>query len=168
MSWWTLSRAGNWCPREQKVISEFVGYDPPLLFSIAQVDRFVDSQKHVACDCVQCDAYNVNEAAYETRHTDACNGHCEWLGSDALHTDRSFSSVRKSYFPEQLQTVPALTYQDGQIKYVNVNLAADLSVSLTEKWHLPKAGFVAISHVWSDGLGERSIPSPWKFLNSCG
>ena len=135
---------------------ELTNYDPSMMYSLSQIDRSVDSDRHHQCTRQDCVAYQISEATYQTAHTEACGGlDCRWLGAQDLHKQPPFPSIfSKIGLPGKLRTMPMAIYQNGELKYVSVSLAYGISTRITEHWHLPLPVYVAVSHVWADGLGK--------------
>lgn len=146
---------GGWCPREIETTSALVGHDPCMLFSIAQLDRTASCHMHLNCDKHHCVAYNIDESCYRTRHGLHCDEEdCEWLGSEELHQEPAFKSRITRILPQKPHSIPMITYRDGKINYLHVNVASAVSPILNDDLGFPLPTFVAISHVWADGLGK--------------
>lgn len=142
-----LLQAAGWCPVEVKRLAE--SFSTGVLSYLTNFDRKDSWSKHQGC-CPQdgCQAYQITDAAYKGRHVTA---DCEC----------SYISVQEH--------VECLTdvIDNGHIPLIFLSNGADQdepSMGLTA-WGGDQWGesfpYVAISHVWADGIGnteENAIP----------
>jgi hypothetical protein len=144
----------GWCPREVKIIADLVEGDQCALLLCAQLDRR-HNVCHRNCNAGKCGAYQVDPTTYRTQHHQDCHG-CDFLGFDGFDSNDAASSklvemvMRDPCWLSASRPTPMATYSEGQLRLVPV------SVRL-----LRGDTFVAISHVWADGMGnanENALP----------
>ena len=165
----------NWCLHERKLIEELVDGRLQEIAFFSQLDRGEAKGLHSNCTKQECIAYQVTQG-YLTRHVDP-NCDCEMVGivydvdemvaseqheeakqSESDNTGKWFGAGKvvnalQNIYAELSKEVPALTFRDGSIQTVKVPLVK----SKASAWMgTPLRGWnlVAISHVWSDGLGN--------------
>ena len=158
---------GLWYPRERRIVAELMDANPAALFVLAQMDRRQEATRHRACNSELCHAFQIDEATYVTQHTEDCDrSTCHSVGFDpAEHPYRITETAYKSWLPQvptKFRSLPVWTFREENINVVRVSLASADSAALLQLD--PKQGriFVAISHVWADGLGnprENKLPS---------
>lgn len=152
----------GWCPREKKIIDGLVEGDQCVLSLCAQLDRRQDRALHSKCDQKMCHGYQITDKAeYKTKHVTS-NCLCEFIGfgkCEVIGSSPSNESIicrvvnRESSLPRKLRSAPMVTYTNGSLQIVDVSLIGAEAVRLT---NLPVSKqYVAISHVWADGLGNR-------------
>jgi hypothetical protein len=130
----------GWCSNEIRILA-FNSSDS-LLYFISNMDPPRPQNEHTIskCNSFRCKAYNIDVSAYETKHAvEGCN--CPFVF--ASQSDL-FEILRKGSIP--LAETFGCTVEDsgqGQRRYVKL---VDFK---------PQAKFVAISHVWSNGLGNQ-------------
>ena len=120
-----------WCPSEISLILE--GMTDTSAFFVSRLRRRRQEADHSHCSTNKCLAFNVVTEAYKTAHTIDCSG----CGDVSINNQQLSSALQR-----------ALTPRAG------IQLAddsGDLPMELTIKESGP---YVAISHVWSDGLGN--------------
>lgn len=129
----------GWCPWEVMKARFMGGYVDTIAY-LLQLDRRKpawDNRTHAECGLTECVAHNIDESNYLMRHvTEGCG--CDHIQADA----------------ERLCTV----LKDGGIPLVKITpLAgeredAEFKIEIVRK----RTGrqYVAISHVWSDGMGN--------------
>lgn len=146
-----LFRQNGWCPREEKIIADLVEGDHCALLLCAQLDRRHNNVCHSKCNAGECVAYRVDLDTYHTQHHQGCHG-CDLVGFDGFDSNDAASSklveivMRDQTWLSASRPTPMATYSsEGQLRLVPV------SVRL-----LRGETFVAISHVWADGLGNAS------------
>lgn len=129
----------GWCKRDVHRLSHQL--DLASLYLASNLNVPEAHVQHDGCTKFECLKSKVDESKYITRHDErTCNGNC------------SFVSVEKSDLTSILLSgvIPLISYQDkddsGLVKLVPAT---------------PGTPYVAISHVWSHGLGnphDNSIP----------
>lgn len=112
------------------------------IYSVQQ-RRFVQVD-HSACTGTQCSAYNINESAYAQPHAN-CD-ECSVLGPDL-----------KQLYAILEQDSPGLPL----IRVVEGDYGSALRIEVVS--HEPGMPFVAISHVWAEGLGNPHANT----MNTC-
>lgn len=124
----------HWCPNESR---RFVNLPAALLLLLSQLKQPSDNRDHSSCMTTACTAYNVDEDKYETAHHRNCQG-CEFRG-----------------LPESdlIDMINA-----GSLPLVSMDISSG-KPRLEYAQYKPGLGFTAISHVWSDGLGNPRGPA---------
>jgi hypothetical protein len=149
-----LFHENGWCPREMKIISDLVEGDHCVRLLCAQLNRR-HNLNHSSCNAGKCDAYQVNLGTYQTQHHQDCCG-CDFLGFDGFNSqDPARSKLLKTFMGNlsgllASRPTPMAVYHEGQLRLV--------PMPTRQLFGQP---FVAISHVWADGLGnsvENSLP----------
>jgi hypothetical protein len=138
-----LRMSPHWCPSEKLLVPGFLDYSLMAIAFFSQLDLSARSENHSSCSETDCIAYQIDDETYETAHVRECDGlNCEFLGVD---------HVTASPFATQGDTsnlVQAVTFHNGCVNHVA------LGPEGISRW-------VAISHVWADGLGntkENKLP----------
>jgi hypothetical protein len=130
----------GWCPNEIKLLA--FNSPPSLLYFVSNLNPPRPEKDHAISKCnnYRCKAYNVDEATYRTKHTvDGCN--CPYVF--AAQGDL-FDILKSGSIPLTNPFECAVKDSDhGQRLYVKL---VDFK---------PHVKFVAISHVWSNGLGNQ-------------
>ncbi|KAF2135516.1 uncharacterized protein K452DRAFT_239254 [Aplosporella prunicola CBS 121167] len=132
-----MANKNGWCPST-------IGYliDSATLTSIVSAvqKRAFDSKSHTGCRIERCEASIIDPEQYEAKHTDpGCN--CEWIRPPLADVK---TLISQNY-------VPVITFQDLS-PWEQPSFSVD---SFRNK------AYIAISHVWSDGLGsttEKGLP----------
>ncbi|ESK82731.1 het domain protein [Moniliophthora roreri MCA 2997] len=128
MRGWRQLQKQGWCSSEMRMLSS-LNRELPYAFFAATIKRH--SLDHRECGSFRCNADQINEDVYKTTHVDLeCDGTCESVGMDV----NALCSILSR----------------GEIPVISVS--QNLEVKVVES-----RSFVAISHVWSHGLGN-----PWK------
>ena len=125
--------AHGWCVTEAKLILESTSSLQTRHF-LACLDKTDTTQTHQGCDTQQCMVYQNDLGAYQTKHVSKECG-CEQLAIDpeALH-----NILRKGF-------LPLIRVKLGQtLGKLSIDIVASKSTSR----------YVALSHVWADGLGN--------------
>lgn len=133
-----MIRSG-WCPWEV-MKARFTGCHVDTIAYLLQLNRRKptwDTRTHLECGLTECVAHNIDESNYLMRHvTEGCG--CDHIQADV----------------EQLHTV----LKDGGIPLVKITPMggeegdAEFKIEIVRK--RPGRNYVAISHVWSDGMGN--------------
>ncbi len=111
----------------------FRNYSAAMNFFLAALPRPLQEDKHQKCTIHKCVANNVDEANYNTRHTqDQCN--CQFAGPAAY-------KIRE-------------LIEDGEIPLVSLGTTPGGDPEFEVVKAQPGVKYTAISHVWSGGLGN--------------
>uniref|UniRef100_L2FVB6 Heterokaryon incompatibility domain-containing protein n=1 Tax=Colletotrichum fructicola (strain Nara gc5) TaxID=1213859 RepID=L2FVB6_COLFN len=102
---------------------------------ISKINPLPDGKSHNECGSEECKTDQVNEAHYVQRHTECC------VSSHSI-CDNWRPNVNRILDCIQGGEVPVILFVDGQ-EEADVRRASDVR-------------YVAISHVWADGLGSHS------------
>jgi hypothetical protein len=129
----------GWCPfKVHEVLSD---YSYMTIYYISRLrDPMAPHISHAACTSDRCVGNNVDMANYTTRHVEA-----------------SCACPHTSVPEEKIRSV----IDAGGIPIVRVKVSRDGDVHLEVKEADSSARYIAISHVWSDGLGNphsNSLP----------
>ena len=128
----------GWCPSE--VYRQMQSLMPTGLYYVSLLAHSARDGEHLNCSNYKCVANNIDEATYHTKHTsDECN--CEHFGA--------LMDVESILDRGSIPAIRVLdSSNDGQPRISIVEAGAGQD-------------YVAISHVWSDGLGnvqDSSLP----------
>ena len=125
--------ARGWCMTEVKLILDNTLSLQTRHF-LACLDKRDPEQKHQRCDIRQCMVYQNDLGAYQTKHVSKeCD--CEELSIDS---DALYTILRTN-------TLPLIRVRRGQtLEELSVDIVASR----------PTSRYVALSHVWADGLGN--------------
>ncbi|KAK8024923.1 hypothetical protein PG990_002746 [Apiospora arundinis] len=120
----------GWCPAQIRQLSQAYSCSSMYFFSGL---RRQEAVTHVGCSETECIAYNVDSSTYKQAHT---TPNCECFMKEIDTTE-----LNRRIIQGQLPIVVASVKPDGgvDLKLDNFNL---------------RGGFVAVSHVWSGGLGN--------------
>ena len=148
--------SSEWCPAEANNIKRVVGGDICTLLLCAQIDRSAQKSRHHRCRDTQCTAYTVDEATYKTRHTSACHDSLCKSVEPRILTTAIGSKDKYTALSQQMATIPMVSYSGGEVTMINVTPSGHgLGVRLFNTIVRPGLiRYVAISHVWVDGLGS--------------
>lgn len=131
-----LNEACAWCPSEVSLARQSM--DDTLALFASRLDRKRIQGDHSKCSISKCMAFTIDTEQYKTKHDVDCPG-CQDIGIDAEELN---SILRQGHTPRAYLQL-AVTDHTAPIK-------------LTVKDSGP---YVAISHVWSDGLGNPNTNS---------
>ena len=134
----------GWCPREIRSMSTSRGISTPSLYYFTLLDLPRDPKTHALCSNKTCSILQIDELNYQTVHRYNCaKTDCKNLGPCVN---------RISYI---LRT--------GNLPLIRIGIPRDfddrLQLEVIES--SPEIKYVAISHVWADGLGnveDNSLP----------
>lgn len=126
----------GWCPSEVSLATATLDHTSTLLAN--QLHRQATRADHSRCSSTKCLAFDIDVETYETRHTLECTG-CTHIAIDS-HEVASVLHQNK---------IPRVCVQVQDVD-------KDLRVKLTIK---DSGVYIAISHVWSDGLGNAKANS---------
>ena len=131
--WHARFLAHGWCATEIKLILDTTMSLQTLHF-LACLDKTESEQSHQGCGLQQCTAYQNDLSSYQTQHISReCN--CEELSIDS---EAVYNILKTSALP--LIRVKS----DQTLRELSVDIVAS---QLTSR-------YVALSHVWADGLGN--------------
>ncbi|KAI0845010.1 hypothetical protein F5Y00DRAFT_265975 [Daldinia vernicosa] len=154
---WRLLREDGWCPSELNVI--FAQSDTISLWylyhftrpSPHQTHRFLRTRDRVEmqpgyadeelCTASSCLYKRLNDDTYITKHVDGCDN-CD----DAIANPESYCSILR----------------EDKIPLISVSDEGDEKINVVFRAAEPGCNYIAISHIWSDGLGNphrNAIPS---------
>lgn len=161
-----LFRLNSWCAREVAIIGDLVEHDPCTLLYCAQLQRNADRADHSRCNATICNAYQIDESVYQTKHwQQGCD--CEFLGlQDEKVSSLPTKLTKYISVPRSLQSIRMMTWRDWRPHTQMVPLIGVEAARLASKAskHLDlqtNVRCVAISHVWADGMGnakENTLP----------
>ena len=129
----------GWCPSEVSLITR--GFDDSSIVFASQVQRHRTKANHSKCSNTKCRAFNIVTANYRTQHTIDCRN----CSDVAIIRKELASTLRQGLIPRACIGIsgkgdtlePTVTIEDS-------------------------GPYIAISHVWSDGLGNtvsNALPS---------
>lgn len=161
-------RAKGWCP--SRIYSLYFGvglgamvyisqFDPPPARKPHNVIRICPAAESTSQDSLRgtpetpeklcsphhCASVEMNEGTYETIHVEGCNG-CDYMGADPSEILRIL----------QNGSMPLIVSIDP-----DEEMDSPKNIQLVESGTTTENQYVAISHVWSDGLGnpkENALP----------
>jgi len=135
----------GWCLSTATMLHELL--DTTGLYMASRMRMFSSStrQDHSSCTKVQCYANQVDESTYETKHTQECQG-CEHIEVDV---EKVTAIIRQGQVPAVVITESAGGHPKIQLEVVT------------------DQPYVALSHVWAQGLGNaRSNSLPYCQLST--
>ena len=136
--WEASMREAGWCPSQITLL--FQGcFSVQSLYFFIWLSQSDAPSRHLRCDEQKCSAYQNSLGKYETRHV-ATDCICEHLSTDVIAID----GILKKGQPPLLRIVPGQTL-------------AELAVKILDS--KPTSRYVALSHVWADGLGNPTADS---------
>ncbi|KAI0757794.1 hypothetical protein C8Q80DRAFT_1341132 [Daedaleopsis nitida] len=139
-----MAEAG-WCRRRIKLSAGLVDLGSAYFASQVRPDGDRPERDHGRCSASKCEAFSIDKGSYRSVHTQSCRGHCSFLSVDVRELESIILEGK----------VPLVEVGDeGRDITLLRGEPASSSSSATE--------YVAISHVWSDGLGNpkrNAIPS---------
>lgn len=144
----------RWCYKEQWAVKAIFQSDLPTLLSCLQLDREQGGDTHIECTGNICKAYQVDESVYRAKHVSSeCA--CGYLNAGNVYDDPTISS--KSSLPRATWSMPTVTIKKGKVNVSPViPAAADINRVVSTLLPFEGTKFVAISHVWAQGLGNPS------------
>ncbi|KAK6368017.1 hypothetical protein LTS17_010170 [Exophiala oligosperma] len=138
----------RWCPSDISMLEKLM--TPSGMYFASLLRPRMAQHNHVGAECNQdkCNVMNISEeekAEYQTAHTRECPGSCEW------------QHVSEAQLKEILE-------REGGLPVVKVEATADgqVQLNLSAKTIRKDGGYVAISHVWAERLGntrDNSMPT---------
>lgn len=110
-----------------------------VIYYITALKWLRDTRKHIKCNAEQCVAFQVLDTKYSTKHVESCKG-CPMIGPDVQQTEL----IRK------------ILQHDG-ISLIQIIGCGKESPVRFDIVKAPEREYIAISHVWSDGLGNPQM-----------
>lgn len=136
-----MLKAG-WCPSEIERVKDKFSYTQSFYF-FSRMRKNEIRPKHLACTPSLCSSMQIDLAAYQTKHRQAS---CSCLDA-TLDIDYVVTLLRSQRIP-----LLKITQIDEDLESLQVEVVA----------YSPDTRYVAISHVWADGLGNprgNSLPT---------
>jgi hypothetical protein len=127
-------RRANYCPSDvTRVVQQ---YSPTSLYYLSMLQRPEQVRKHSSCTDLKCCAYQLDPSTYRTSHVDgAVDCNCTHIGPPIADVVKLIAARK----------IPLLTSTlDGKTGRLKINVVP----------YTPGLEYVAISHVWADGLGN--------------
>ncbi|KAF3924480.1 hypothetical protein ABW21_db0202228 [Orbilia brochopaga] len=136
------------CPVEKTQMSEASPAFLCYVLSLPETNRYAG--QHAKCTKEMCVGNNIDEATYVTRHVDgACD--CEHDGPNIEDVKKC---LRDGHIPSLSFTVVGGEYQGMTVKPQKVEQASFWRRHQSKSGLSKSLDYVALSHVWSDGLGN--------------
>ena len=136
MTSWLLEsrmRERGWCPAQIRQALCMFPYS--LSYYLSGVRRHPRQEgEHGNCSAQRCKAYDIDHGKYIQAHAPNCDKECGVVG-----------------FGEEVSELVAL----GKIPVLYIKRSPDGTMSLGVKESSYNDNYVAVSHVWSDGLGNE-------------
>ncbi|KAL3427455.1 het domain protein [Phlyctema vagabunda] len=133
---WTTNKMleAGWCPYE---VERFSGVIYPLTQLCALgLQPSTIQLDHSKCTRFTCEANNISAGVYIPSHAGNCTGStCNFLHNDV----------------EKVKTI----LKEGSLPLIELRKTSDGLLELRAVKYHPGKRFVAISHVWSDGMGNK-------------
>lgn len=133
--------SAGWCPSEiARAKDKFVCLQS--LAFLSRMNRSEIPRDHSVCTSSLCSAYQITTTTYQPKHR---HSHCR--------CDEAAPNIKEIYNALQKGELPLLelTQTNGTLESLNIEVVT----------YTPETPYVAISHVWADGLGnpsENSLP----------
>ncbi|KKY15356.1 putative het domain-containing protein [Phaeomoniella chlamydospora] len=132
-------RANGWCPYQLIQLEEQL--TPIALYYSSMIKRPPNATDHSYCTTEHCTTNQVDESTYQTQHV--CPGcECESMGPDPT---KLAEIIDQGGIP-LIAIKPSYGSQKCKIRLVHFK-----SDDIT---YLPDVPYIAISHIWRDGLGN--------------
>ncbi|KAL8687564.1 MAG: hypothetical protein Q9218_006299 [Villophora microphyllina] len=127
----------GWCPRQIALLSG--RYSPTTTYYLSSLPRpsTFGGVKHYSCDESRCTSASVDPATYEHQHADGCSTETHACRMVGVSSARIAECVRDGH-------IPLIRFEesaDGILQPQVIDSHSDLR-------------YVALSHVWSGGLGN--------------
>ena len=135
----TNLKSTGWCPSEVSFITR--GYDDTSFIFASQVERHRTKANHSECSTTNCRALNIVTSNYRTQHTIDCKN----CSDVAIIREDLASTLRQGLVPRAC------------IRTSGKGDALEPTVTIEDS-----GPYIAVSHVWSDGLGNtvaNALPS---------
>jgi hypothetical protein len=147
-----LFRNSRWCSREQDIVRHILDGDICVLLLCAQLDRLQGHISHTRCSRNMCQAYQVSEDYYETKHvSERCT--CDFIDVGNIYENEP-RDWKPSRFSQRTHPFPTITYTNGQVQIVRISpLRTEAGRVAGSMFNLGNQ-YTAISHVWAHGRGN--------------
>lgn len=133
--------SAGWCPSEiARAKDKFVCLQS-LVF-LSRMNRSEITRDHSVCTSRRCSAFQIIANTYQPKHRQS---HCKCNEASPNIKD-IYNALQKGELP-----LLKLTQTNGSLESLNIEVVT----------YTPETPYVAISHVWADGLGnprENSVP----------
>lgn len=143
-------KARHWCRRSVHVLKGQLGSNASLLL-VALNSEFTDfGNKHENCDIQKCTvvASSAPGGDYSHQHVPGCSDQdCEMIGPSGGDV---YNILRKANDEDEHERFPIFSItksKDGKPEKTKI---------VASSWHKDKPLFATISHVWSDGMGNKT------------
>lgn len=148
---WTQLRADGWCPFE--LIPLFNAFNTPCLYFLRNLRQPSPHKSHQVIR-IRSTQHSVNEDASNTPSAQLCSAFkCGQLNDDSYctnHTGGCYDCQEIRADSEELRRI----LKDGKIPLILSLEENDKNGTIILVEADPSVSYVAISHVWSDGLGN--------------
>ena len=136
-------RAQQWCPSQ--IASIRATGSVAALYFASHLEGRRDGE-HRECNTIKCCEYQVDEKIYSTKHAEeSCGGKgCRHVFAD--------QGQMLSILLESDQSIPLICFGENETGTSEVSLLNSTEVDV----------YVAISHVWSHGMGNNKSNSIWE------
>ncbi|KAL9029666.1 MAG: hypothetical protein Q9196_002120 [Gyalolechia fulgens] len=136
---WKILKSNGWCPSEAKAIVERFSVSGSYYMTQIRPPNPLSHLQGEKCLHYKCDLRQLNDATYQTKHASGCSGSCAFVGAnpDVLAS----ILVDKNTIP-LIRTLSTPWFDEWKTPEI-----------VLEPWNGSKP-FVALSHVWADGLGN--------------
>ena len=146
---------GKWCPNMVRRLRTDLGIEG--LYYASLLEAVVGDQPHDTCYDTHCVAYNFKEGQeYRLQHAQR---YCLCKDQSCSHDDDSCPCSEPSNMDEVAAQVAAIIYKGGIPLLSLIEEGRVIRVAVTQFTH--GVEYTAISHVWSDGMGnpyKNSLP----------
>jgi hypothetical protein len=147
----------GWCPHEHKMLCGLSMHETQALFVASRLKRTFSSRElsHVACSSDRCSASFINPETYITRHTSRCrdNSKCRFLGFDSGYLAQQIEEGRVP-----LVRLDSIIHEGREHMHPEPGHEESEPIPpVQERLEMQHAGsgdYIALSHVWSHGLGN--------------
>lgn len=138
-------RTAGWCGAEANMLDLKLGPLENLFASLLDIPH--PEKIHTKCTEWRCIAYQMNEAQYQTRHARGDDCGCEFVNTSQERLAAVLLGPSQAEIPLVSAGEPQRR-EDGRL-YARLESSGDGTAPES------RTRFVAISHVWSDGLGNN-------------
>ncbi|KAL9615735.1 MAG: hypothetical protein Q9160_009301 [Pyrenula sp. 1 TL-2023] len=128
-----LTDNSNWCPSELNFLN--LTFDNCSFYFASRVKRKSGVARHSQCTVNKCSAFFLEASTYQTAHVSTCRG-CDHFTIDPTE----LSSILENDEETRVPCVRIVVTERDEVQAVFTT----------------SESYVAISHVWSDGLGHPS------------
>ena len=147
----------GWCPHEHKMLCGLIMWETTGLFTASRLKRPFSTRElsHAACISDRCSASFIKPGTYSTRHTLRCreNSKCSFLGFDSSYLAEQ---IEEGHVP--LVRLDNIIHEDAEKTYVGPGYEETEPLlpfqERVEIQHADSGHYIALSHVWSHGLGN--------------